>query len=33
MEKQFIQAIRDFIILVATLYGGWLIIQFAILNF
>jgi len=33
MEQEFFRTIRDFAVLIATLYGGWLIIQFAILNF
>ena len=33
MQQQFIKAMRDFAILSATLYGGWLIIQYVIINF
>lgn len=33
MKQEFIKAVRDFAVLIATLYGGWLIVQFAILNF
>jgi len=33
MEREFIIALRDFVVLIATLYGGWLLIEYAILNF
>lgn len=33
MKREFYEAMRDFAVLIATLYGGWLIVQFAILNF